>query len=295
MTSLYSPDLSLKYDTHFPSGDHAGSRSADALEFVRFRTSPFSAGIVKISPRASTTTRLPVGDSEMFEIRLVTSSHRGIIHGKSPRAVISTTWLLPLFGSSAWMRPACSKTIAPGPRIDRLDVEVGELRRLRELLGLGVERPDIRDAIAIGQEVHRVARPHGVHVLRVGPRRRDEIVGLEVDDPDRTVLTAAIVATLLVPGAVHAVGDVRSARRNLALVAARQRQRLLDAARGRHGPESRRRVGRPARSAGREHDGRAVGRPALHGVRAGVPRRGVWDRRLRRARRTRPCCRHTRR
>ena len=51
----------------------------------------------------------------MFEIRLVTSSQRGIIHGKSPRAVISTGWLRPVFGSSEWMRPACSKTIAPPP------------------------------------------------------------------------------------------------------------------------------------------------------------------------------------
>ncbi len=168
--------------------------------------------------------------------------------------------------------PALLEDDRAGARIDRLDVEVGEPRRLRELLALGVERPDIRDPIAIGQEVHGVARPHGIHVLRVGPRRRDQIVGLEVDDPDRTVLTAAIVATLLVPGAVHAVSDVRSARRNLALIAARQGQRLLDAARGRHGPESRRGVGRPARSPGREHDGRTVGRPALDGVGTGVPR-----------------------
>src|SRR5438034_1954768 len=49
------------YTTLFRS-DHAGSRSADALEFVRFLTSPFSAGMVKISPRDSTTTRLPVGE-----------------------------------------------------------------------------------------------------------------------------------------------------------------------------------------------------------------------------------------
>ena len=34
-----------------PSGDHAGSRSADPLELVKLRTSPFSAGTVKISPR----------------------------------------------------------------------------------------------------------------------------------------------------------------------------------------------------------------------------------------------------
>src|SRR5437667_3690269 len=101
MYKRYSPDLSLKYEMNFPSGDQAGSRSAEPLEFVRFRTSPFSAGMVKISPRASTTTRLPVGESDMFVIRFVTSSQRGIIQGKSPVAVMLTTCSLPLLGSSS--------------------------------------------------------------------------------------------------------------------------------------------------------------------------------------------------
>src|SRR5437762_9466537 len=99
MTSLYSPDLSLKYETNFPSGDQAGSRSAEPLELVRLRMSPFSAGIVKISPRASTATRLPVGDSAMFVRRFETSSQFGIIHGKSPLAAMLTIFVLPLFGS----------------------------------------------------------------------------------------------------------------------------------------------------------------------------------------------------
>ena len=76
--------MSLKYDTYFPSGDHAGSRSADPLEWLRSRTSPFSAGTVKISPRASTATRLPVGEIARLLIRPVTSSQCGIIQGKSP-------------------------------------------------------------------------------------------------------------------------------------------------------------------------------------------------------------------
>jgi hypothetical protein len=112
---LYSPDLSLKYETYFPSGDHAGSRSADALECVRFLTSPFSAGIVKISPRDSTTTRLPVGERAMLLMRAVTSSQRGIIQGKSPVAVIATTFSRPDFGSSSWICPPCSNTIAFAP------------------------------------------------------------------------------------------------------------------------------------------------------------------------------------
>src|SRR6185436_9141018 len=112
---MYSPDLSLKYETYLPSGDHAGSRSAEPLELLRFRTSPFSAGIVKISPRASTTIRFPVGESARLVIRLVTSTHRGIIHGKSPAAVMFTIFSLPDRGSSSWMYPACSKTTVPAP------------------------------------------------------------------------------------------------------------------------------------------------------------------------------------
>jgi DNA-directed RNA polymerase subunit beta' len=50
----------------FPSGDHAGSRSATAVVLVRFRTSPFSAGTVRISPRASKTARTPVGETAAF-------------------------------------------------------------------------------------------------------------------------------------------------------------------------------------------------------------------------------------
>src|SRR4029077_9526634 len=99
MTSLYSPDRSLKYEMYLPSGDQAGSRSADPLEWLRLRTSPFSAGIVKISPRASARIRLPVGDRLRFVMRAVTSSHRGIIHGKSPAAVMETTRAFPLLGS----------------------------------------------------------------------------------------------------------------------------------------------------------------------------------------------------
>src|SRR3982751_3220965 len=101
MTSLYSPDLSLKYETNFPSGDHAGSRSAEPLELVRLRTSPLSAGIVNTSPRASTATRLPVGESAMFESRFDTSSQFGIIQGKSPDAVMLTMFSFPFFGFSS--------------------------------------------------------------------------------------------------------------------------------------------------------------------------------------------------
>src|SRR5262249_48690937 len=116
----YSPDLSLKYETYLPSGDHAGSRSADPLECVRLRMSPFSAGTVNTSPRASAATRLPVGESAMFDMRLVTSSQCGIIQGKSPAAVILTMRSLPDFGSSSWTYPACSNTRTPAPESSAL-------------------------------------------------------------------------------------------------------------------------------------------------------------------------------
>jgi hypothetical protein len=67
------------------------------------RGSPFSAGTVKISPRASTAARLPVGESARFVARVETSFHCAIIHGKSPAAVMFTIRVRPEAGSSSWM------------------------------------------------------------------------------------------------------------------------------------------------------------------------------------------------
>src|SRR5204863_8888133 len=110
--SLYSPLRSRKYHTNRPAVDHAGSRSADVLLFVRSRASPFSAGTVKISPRASMAARLPVGDSARLVARFVTSFHYGIIHGKAPAAVMVRVRSRSVFGSSRWTYPACSNTMA---------------------------------------------------------------------------------------------------------------------------------------------------------------------------------------
>ena len=55
-----------------PSGDHTGSRSMTAGLLVRLRGSPFSAGTVRISPRASNTARAPVGEISAFRSRLAT-------------------------------------------------------------------------------------------------------------------------------------------------------------------------------------------------------------------------------
>src|SRR5262245_6916058 len=74
MCNSYSPDSSEKYATDLPSGDQAGSRSAVPGEFVRLRVSPFSAGTVRISPRASNSARLPDGDSPAFRTFFATFS-----------------------------------------------------------------------------------------------------------------------------------------------------------------------------------------------------------------------------
>ena len=68
----------------------------------------------------------------MFVMRLVTSSQRGIIHGKSPAAVMFTTCSLPVFGSSSWMYAGLLEDDRAGAGVDRLHVEVGELRHLRQ-------------------------------------------------------------------------------------------------------------------------------------------------------------------
>src|SRR5277367_1281575 len=69
-----SPDSSEKYAMLFPSGDHAGYRSSAPGVFVKFRMSPFSAGTVRISPRASNTALKPVGEMSALRIRFATFS-----------------------------------------------------------------------------------------------------------------------------------------------------------------------------------------------------------------------------
>ena len=157
-------------------------------------------------------------------------------------------------------------------RVEGLHVEVAELRELRELLRLRLVGPDVRDAVPVGNEDHRLAQPGGVHVLGVGPRGRHEVVAPEVHDPDGPVLAAPVVAAFLVPGAVHPVGDVAAVGRDPALVAARQGKRLLHAPLGGHGPEPRRAARRPGGARRGEEDPLAVGRPPLHRVSARVPR-----------------------
>src|SRR6202035_4223188 len=80
----YSPDSSEKNAIHLPSGDQDGSRSAAAAVRVKFRVLPFSAGTVKISPRASKTARAPPGEIAAAVILSATFSKWGRVAGKSP-------------------------------------------------------------------------------------------------------------------------------------------------------------------------------------------------------------------
>jgi hypothetical protein len=73
MYSAYdSPPLSENQAICLPSGDQSGLRSATSELRVKFLGSPFSMGTVNISPLASSRIRLPVGDSDAFEMADVT-------------------------------------------------------------------------------------------------------------------------------------------------------------------------------------------------------------------------------
>src|SRR6185369_7222969 len=121
--------------------------------------------------------------------------------------------------------------------IHRLHGEVSELRDLRELLRLCLILPDVCHAVAIGDEENRIFYPNRTDVFGISPRWRNEIVSLEIDYPDRTILAAAIVATLFVPGVVHAISDASAVRGDLALVRARQNHWFFDAAFSGDSPE----------------------------------------------------------
>src|SRR4051812_42867432 len=60
----YSPLRSERYATQRPSGDQVPAPSRTPEELVRLRISPFSAGTEKISPRAVSRARLPVGEMD---------------------------------------------------------------------------------------------------------------------------------------------------------------------------------------------------------------------------------------
>ena len=183
-----------------------------------------------------------------------------------------------------------------GPRRRAHDVEVVVLRERRDLLRIEAVDEQIGRPAPIRQEVHRVADPHRLRVVAVGPRQLlDGEVG-EIEQPHRVHAAAAIVTPLarlaLRPaGGEHRdrnlfVGDASRVGRVRAGVRARHRQHVGDPARARHGPQAEERVraGRRQRvAARREHDAAAVRTPAARHVDAGM---------IRQPRRLAARCRH---
>ena len=72
-------------------------------------------------------------------------------------------------------------------------------------------------------------------------------IGLQIDNPDRTILSTPVIPALLVPGIIHAVGDVGTVGRNLSLDTPRGNGiASRDPAFERHFPESGSRARRPS-------------------------------------------------
>ncbi len=233
----------------------------------------------------------------MLVTRLDTSSQRGIIHGKvagrrDRRAASSR----PDAGSTSWMKPPCSITSAPAPASIVFTSKSVNFVTWRSRFASRLERPDVRDAVAIGDEdrrCRRARRDRCPSSRSTAATTRSYVFRSTIQIGP--VLAAAIVAPLVVPRRVHAIGDVRAVGRNLALIAARQRQRRLDAAFDRHGPEARRAARRPRRARRRKHAPpcRRASSPARR--RRRDARSAASARRPRPARRRRRRCRCTRR
>ena len=74
-----------------PSGDQEGLRSCAPGDFDNTRTSPFSAGTVTISPRASKAARLPFGERAKARKAVPAFSQRGRSSLRSAATVILTS------------------------------------------------------------------------------------------------------------------------------------------------------------------------------------------------------------
>src|SRR5262245_51191561 len=75
--SSSSPLASEKYAIDFPSGDQIALLSSTPGVSDRFRHSPFDAGTVKTSPRATTTARFPDGETSIDVTRSPTVAQCG--------------------------------------------------------------------------------------------------------------------------------------------------------------------------------------------------------------------------
>src|SRR5579871_5740263 len=88
---------------------------------------------------------------------------------------------------------------------ERLQVEAVVLEELLHLLAAGVVAEERDKPVAVRKKIDGGAAPHGVTVHRVIPGNLLEIECLEVDEPDRCRLAAAIT----LPGTLPRLeGDV---------------------------------------------------------------------------------------
>ena len=152
-----------------PSGDQAGARSALPLLAVRLRTSPFSAGTVKISPRASNTARLPVGDSATFCTRSTTSVQWGRAQGKSPSRVTVNARRL---AAGRVHRPQVAAVLEDQAAVAAgqvLAVELLEEGALLQAAGDRVLGPHVHAPVPVAEEEHGVAEPDRRDVVAAVP------------------------------------------------------------------------------------------------------------------------------
>lgn len=114
-TSAYSPVESSSHAIDLPSGLQFGSRSATPLVRVRSRALPSFAGSDHTSPRALTSTRLPVGETSQPCANFDASTARGASFGCAPGIVTRTTFVVPVARSQSTSSGPCWNTTSPVP------------------------------------------------------------------------------------------------------------------------------------------------------------------------------------
>ena len=156
-----------------------------------------------------------------------------------------------------------------GPGRGRLDVEpIVVLHDRGHGPPRGVEGEQRHRAVPIRKKVDRRAHPERIAVVTALPRHLDDRRVLEVGNPDRRGLAAAILLPRRLPLRMRNVSEARPVGRERGLVPARQRHHGRRSARYRHREQLGEIAGRDARRP--EQHVPAVGREAERFVLAGM-------------------------
>ncbi len=115
--SSFSPDSSVNHAIDLPSGDHTGVRSLAETDCVKLRSSPFSIGMVTISPRNSNAARAPLGERLALRMYFAPFAKRGRVSLRSAATPIFSRLWPPLRGSNSDRYPPRSKMIFPLPAV----------------------------------------------------------------------------------------------------------------------------------------------------------------------------------